>query len=172
MVTSNVVPFQTARAIAAALVKRSEGCRLKAYRDSGGIWTIGYGHTKGVTEGMTCTQAQADAWLDEDMSEAERNVAALVKVPLTTCQTAALTDFAFNTGASQLAHSTLLRVINANHLDLAPGEFERWVYDNGKKMPGLVIRREREAFLWTLREGARIPPDFGVPDKPVKSASI
>ncbi len=50
-------------------LKRHEGVRLKAYRDTVGVWTIGYGHTKGVYEGMTCTQEQAEAWLAEEMEE-------------------------------------------------------------------------------------------------------
>ena len=52
--------------LAAALIRVFEGCRLEAYEDSGGVWTIGFGHTFGVKQGMTCTPDEADAWLSED----------------------------------------------------------------------------------------------------------
>lgn len=130
------------------LVKASEGCRLEAYRDSGGVWTLGYGHTHGVKEGDTCTQEQADAWLVEDMQEAVDAVLRLVRVNITPGQFAALVDFVYNEGAGQFQHSTLLRRINERDFTLAGAEFSRWVYDDGKILPGLVTRREREKALF------------------------
>jgi GH24 family phage-related lysozyme (muramidase) len=55
-------------------MERFEGCRLAAYQDVGSVWTIGYGRTRGVHSGMTCTQAQAEAWLQQDVREAESAV--------------------------------------------------------------------------------------------------
>jgi len=81
------------------LTQSFEGCRLKAYLDSVGVPTIGYGHTHGVTMGMTCTQEQADAWLQEDTQGAVQAVNNLVTVPLTQQQFDALVDFTFNLGA-------------------------------------------------------------------------
>ncbi len=52
-------------------IKRCEACRLEAYQDEGGVWTIGWGHTQGVVQGQTCTQTQADEWLEQDFSLAE-----------------------------------------------------------------------------------------------------
>lgn len=53
------------------LIKRFEGCRLKSYQDSVGVWTIGYGHTTGVVKGQNITQAQADTYLKSDCVNAE-----------------------------------------------------------------------------------------------------
>ena len=57
-----------------ALIKKFEGCRLTAYQDSVGVWTIGYGHTSGVRKGQTIAQAQADAFLKADCTNAEKSV--------------------------------------------------------------------------------------------------
>src|ERR1700684_75545 len=65
------------------VTEQFEGLSLTAYQDSRGVWTIGYGHTAGVTEGMTCTQAQAGAWLTEDIQWAVSVVQNEVTVPLT-----------------------------------------------------------------------------------------
>jgi lysozyme len=118
----------------------SEGLRLHAYQDTGGVWTIGYGHTKDVKEGDTCTKEQALQWLSEDLQEAERIVHWLVKVPLTQGQFDALVDFVFNLGGSQFASSTLLKQLNGGLYEAAAEQFKRWVYDNGKVQPGLVKR--------------------------------
>lgn len=132
-----------------ALTKGHEGCRLKAYLDTGDVWTIGWGHTRGVKEGDTCTQEQADAWLNEDNDIAERDVNELVKVPLTQNQFDALVDFVFNIGRTQFATSTLLRKLNAGDYVGAANQFGRWIYDNGKIINGLVARRSdtRDLFM-------------------------
>ena len=56
------------------LIKKFEGCELEAYKCSAGVWTIGYGRTKNVKEGDTCTQEQADKWLDRDWETPEQIV--------------------------------------------------------------------------------------------------
>lgn len=129
-----------------ALIKEFEQCRLKAYDDGGGVWTIGWGHTKGVGEDDCCTQAQADAWLIEDVAKAEAKVNKVVTRGLTQQMFDALVSFEFNTGA--LGKSTLLRRLNAGDLAGAAREFDRWVYDNGVKMSGLVRRRAAEKALF------------------------
>lgn len=125
------------------LTERFEGCKLFAYQDSGGVWTIAYGHTRGVQAGMTCSPAQAEAWLLEDVAIAERNVNRLVRVPLTQGGYDALVDFEFNTGA--LAGSTLLRVLNAGDYTGAAAQFERWIHAGGVVVAGLLRRRKAEA---------------------------
>lgn len=128
---------------------------LKAYRDSGGVPTIGWGHTKGVVMGMTCTVAQAERWLDQDLDEAERAVSRMVKVPLNDWQFATLVSFVFNVGIAGFLGSTLLRLLNAGNYDAVPEQLMRWVYDvdpkTGKKVrvPGLVNRRAKEVERWT-----------------------
>lgn len=131
--------------------KVAEGVRLKAYQDTGGVWTIGVGHTKGVVKGMVATSAQVDAWLKEDIVEAEDCVTRKVFVPLTQGQYDALVDFVFNLGETQFARSTLLRKLNAKDYEGAANEFKRWVYDNGVVQPGLVKRAygRKQMFLGT-----------------------
>lgn len=143
------------------LVKRFESCRLKAYaatpyEQRRGIWTIAYGHTRGVKEGDTCTQEEADAWLMEDLAEFEAGVERLVTVPLTDNQASALISLAYNIGldedldtkAEGLGDSTLLRLVNAGRFTEAAAEFPKWVFQNGQKLNGLVKRRQAERELF------------------------
>lgn len=127
------------------LTEQFEGCRLAAYQDSRGIWTIGYGHTNGVHTGMTCTPAQAEAWLSRDVSWAESEVNRLVHVPLTQGEFDGLVDFTFNCGAGNFDHSTLLRLVNENDPARAAAEFEKWDRTGGVELPGLLRRRRAEA---------------------------
>ena len=126
------------------LTEESEGCRLVAYQDSVGVWTIGYGHTRGVVEGMTCTQAQAEAWLREDILSAIADVNRLVKVPLTQGEFDALVDFDFNLGGGALRGSTLLRLLNGGDHAGAAEQFERWDRAGGHVLAGLLRRRLAE----------------------------
>jgi len=131
------------------LIKQWEGCRLTAYKDVAGVWTIGYGSTGAhVRAGMTISQAEADALLVADLARFERAVEQLVKVPLSDGQFAALVSFAFNVGEGALQKSTLLKKLNAGNYDAAPGELAKWVNAGGKKVQGLVNRRAAEAGLW------------------------
>lgn len=133
-----------------AMLQASEGCRLAAYRDGGGVWTIGYGHTRGVAAGLTCLAVQAEAWLVEDLASAEAAVAQLVRPTLGQDQVDALVSFVFNVGEGAFAASTLLRKLNSGDVAGAAAEFPRWVHDaQGNVEPGLVTRRaaERQMFL-------------------------
>lgn len=136
-----------------ALIKHFEGCRLTAYADSVGVWTIGYGHTKGVTRGQTITEAEADDLLRQDVAVAESGVRRNVKVPLTQGQFDALVSFVFNLGSEQLAESTLLRKLNASRYEEASAEFSRWVHAGGVELPGLVKRRAAERALFDSNAG-------------------
>lgn len=141
------------------LIKDFEQCRLAAYQCSAGVWTIGWGHTKGVKQGDTCTQAQADAWLAEDVAEVEQGVRLLVKVPLTQGQFDALVSFAFNCGldidvdtiAEGLGDSTLLRKLNAGDYIGAALEFQKWDKSSGMTLRGLTRRRLAERALFEYR---------------------
>lgn len=128
-------------------IKRHEGVRLTAYPDpgSGGEpWTIGYGHTGGVKKGQTITQAEADAFLAEDIKRFEDAVNRLA--PKTNQgQFDALVSFAFNLGEGNLAKSTLLKKHNAGDYAGAQAEFGKWVNASGRRLPGLVKRRADEA---------------------------
>lgn len=133
-------------------LKQWEGCRLIAYRDPVGIWTIGYGHTgSDVKRGMQITQAQADKLLMDDLARFERAVDQAVKVPLTDNQFGALVSFAFNVGVAAFEKSTLLKKLNQGNYSAVPGELARWNRAGGKLLAGLVNRRAAEAGLWATR---------------------
>lgn len=131
------------------LLKGHEGLRLRAYLDTGGVPTIGYGHTKGVKMGDTCTKEQAINWLVDDAASAVADVIRLVTVPLNQNQFDALVSFVYNIGGDAFAKSTMLRHLNHGDYSIAAGQFSRWVYDNGYVINGLVLRRadERALFL-------------------------
>lgn len=133
---------------ALALIKQFEGCKLASYRDSIGVWTIGYGHTRGIREYETCTQEQADQWLIDDAQEAVDAVCRLVKVNLTPGQFAALVSFTFNLGQANLARSSLLKFLNEGLPEKAADEFPKWCFAGGKHIEGLLNRRlaEQAAF--------------------------
>ena len=134
------------------LVKHFEGCSLVAYKDEAGIWTIGYGHTGlqhndgTVYKGRTITQDEADWLLRYDMHQFETRVNAFVDVPVNDNQFSALVSFDFNTGA--LDRSTLLKLLNNDDYDGAAGQFTRWVYAGGKRLRGLLLRRQSERNLF------------------------
>lgn len=132
-----------------AIVKKFEGLELKSYQDSVGVWTIGYGHTKGVKKDQSCTESQAEAWLREDLAEAEAAVTRLVTAPLTSNQFSALVSFTFNLGAGNLTTSTLRRLLNRKDYGGAANQFLHWAHAGGKLLLGLQRRRqaERELFL-------------------------
>ncbi len=132
-----------------ALTEQFEGLRLTAYQDSVGVWTIGYGHTgSDVQPGLTITQEQASALLQQDVAGAVAAVNRLVTVTLTQNQFDALVDFTFNEGQGNLASSTLLRELNAGNTAGAAAQFLVWVYAGGVQVPGLVKRRQAEAALF------------------------
>lgn len=137
-------------ALAESLARRFEGCRLKAYKNAHDVWTTGFGHTKGVVEGMTCTMAQAVQWLLEDLADAAAVVEREVRVALSVPQKGALIDFVFNLGQTKFDGSTLLRELNLNDFADVPNQLGRWVHDAaGNVLPGLVSRRKAEADLWS-----------------------
>lgn len=131
------------------LIKRFEGCRLRAYKCPAGVLTIGYGHTNNVRPDDVITQEEAEELLKRDIKVHEDNVTRLVKVPLTQGQFDALVSFEFNVGYGALANSTLLKMLNTGNYDAAAKQFKRWVYAGDKVLEGLVKRRiaETEMFL-------------------------
>lgn len=132
------------------LIKQFEGLRLKAYQCQAGVWTIGYGHTEGVTEGQTITQEQADELLAKDVATFERGVLkALPNVKLTQGQLDALTSFSYNVGLRAFRGSTLREKVAANPQDPSIAtEFKKWVYVGKTVSKGLTRRRNKEAELY------------------------
>ena len=130
------------------LIKSFEQLRLNSYRCPAGVWTIGYGHTDGVNQGMLITEKTADAFLKQDIRNAEHCVNQM-GVDLTQGQFDALVSFVFNIGVQAFRISTLRRLIMSNPDDLEiADEFRRWVYAGNKKLPGLIKRREKEIELY------------------------
>ena len=131
-----------------SLIQQSEGLRLTSYRCPSGIWTIGYGHTSGVTEGMTITVEEANEFLRQDIVFAE-DVVNAQGLTLRQCQFDALVSLVFNIGGSAFRRSTLLKKIRVNPDDNSiMDEFLRWVYSKGKALPGLQRRRLAEMKLY------------------------
>ena len=122
-----------------------EGCKLIAYKCPAGIWTIGVGHTKGVKQGQTITEAQAMTLLKGDLLPCENYVNNL-GVCKTQAEFDAIVDFAFNLGTAALGRSTLLKYIRAKKPEqYIREEFGKWVNSKGMRLKGLVIRRQWEA---------------------------
>jgi len=130
------------------LIKAAEGLELKAYADTGGVPTIGYGHTSGVRLGQKTTQKQAEFFLKTDVESAEATVDKFVKVPIKQHEFDALVSFVFNVGIGQFMKSTLLRKLNKEDRIGAVNELDRWIYDNGRILLWQIKRRavERELF--------------------------
>jgi GH24 family phage-related lysozyme (muramidase) len=153
------MPTTSTKAI--ALIKASEGLKLRAYLCPANVPTIGYGHTKTVTKtdvarGKTITTAEADRLLKADLAVYEAGVAKLVKVPLTDDQYGALVSFAYNLGVGALAGSTLLKRINAK-ASMRDIEASWLQWDKArvrgvlKPLRGLTIRRKAEFDLFQSR---------------------
>lgn len=132
-----------------ALIKRFEGCELKAYQDSVSVWTIGVGHTGGVEPGQVITEEEADAFLREDLQDAENCVNASVLVPLSQSKFDALVSLVFNIGCGNFQKSTLLRELNAGAgMMLVADQFKRWNKAGGVVLNGLTKRRAAEAEMF------------------------
>lgn len=139
-----------------ALIKQYEGCRLAAYRCAAGVWTIGYGHTAGVHSGMTITQAQADAYLQQDIAKFEGYVNNPAYIPITEQlnqnQFDALVSFAFNLGAGNLRK--LCKGRTAAQIAQAMTQYCK---ANGKVLAGLKRRRAAEQALFNKPVSAATP---------------
>ena len=131
-----------------ALIKKCEGCELEAYQCAADVWTLGYGHTSGVSEGDTCTAEEAESMLTEDLQKFEGYVNDLVEVDLTQNQFDAMVAWTYNLGPGALKESTLLRKLNEGDYKDAPYQIKRWNRAAGKVLDGLVRRREAEALLF------------------------
>ena len=144
-----------------ALIKRFETLRLEPYHDDAGYPTIGYGHLlsrvkrAALSQWEQITMDKALALLKRDVARSERAVARLIEVPLSQGQFDALVSFTFNLGTGALRTSTLRRVLNRGEYHEVPKQLRRWVFAGGRKLRGLVRRREAEIALgqscsWTV----------------------
>lgn len=132
-----------------ALIQSFEKCRLVAYQDERGVWTIGWGHTgPEVVQGLVWTQEQADAQFELDVGDAEHEVIKTTDVPLTQNQFDALVSFTFNVGDDAEAHSTLIMLVNQSRFADAANQFPRWDHAGGHVSAGLDARRAAERTLF------------------------
>ena len=137
------------------IIKRFEGFSPTIYVCPAGWPTIGYGHVvqdherkefeHGIDEGI------GEDLLRFDVEVAERAVLRLIQVPLADGQFDALTSFTFNLGAGALQRSTLRRKVNRKEHAWVPAEFRRWVWAGGRRLEGLVRRRNTEATIYGYR---------------------
>ena len=135
-------------AIALDFIRNEEGCKLKAYLCPAGKWTIGYGHTAGVTEGMTISQANAEELLRADVIDVAQRMSSYIKAPVTKWQFIALVSLSFNVGDLRRKAPKLLHNLNSRQEDKAAHEFLDICRADGKVVPGLKRRREKEAKLF------------------------
>lgn len=132
------------------LLKESEGCKLTSYQCPAGIWTIGYGCTGAeVCKGLTWTQANADQHLLARANEALTQLldASPTLASETPGRVAALADFVYNLGIGNYNKSSLKMRVNQGNWTAAQVEIKKWNKAGGKVLPGLVIRRQKEADL-------------------------
>jgi lysozyme len=129
------------------LVRRFEGCKLMPYLCPARVWTCGWGSTgRDVIPGQPWTQAYADKRMEMDAKKFAR--AALALCPgLKGKALCAISDFAYNCGEANLRNSTLRRKLNERLIDDAKRELLKWVNGGGRRLPGLVLRRQAEAAL-------------------------
>lgn len=131
------------------LIKKFEGLKLKSYLCPAKVWTIGYGHTKGVKEGQKITEEEATKLLLEDISIFENGVNKLTQSKISENQFSALVSFTFNLGLGNLKSSTLLKKVNNDPNDpTIKDEFVKWNKAGGKVLLGLTNRRKDEANLY------------------------
>ena len=131
------------------LIKTFEGLELEAYRCAAGVWTIGYGHTKGVERGMKIDANTANEMLAEELIEYEGYINKYVTASLEQHQFDAMVSWVYNLGGGNLQASTLLKVLNAEDYDGVPAQLMRWNKAGGKVLEGLTRRRQAEADMFS-----------------------
>ena len=130
------------------LIKKFEGCETSAYQDSVGVWTIGFGHTKDVEEGQTCSIEDAESMLADEMDEYEGYINDMVRVDLQQHEFDSLVAWVYNLGPTNLGESTMLKVLNGGQFDRVPNEMNRWTRAGGEILEGLVRRRQAESLMF------------------------
>jgi lysozyme len=136
-------------------IQQFEGLKLKAYKDSVGIWTIGFGNIfnldtgNPIKEGDEITQETADRWLKIEVDQLQDKMRKVITVPLNDNQWTALTSLAYNIGFGAFKRSTLLRLLNAGATKQeVANQILRWNKAGGKEIQGLTNRRKAEYNLY------------------------
>ena len=137
-----------------ALIKRFEGCRLKAYKCPANVWTIGFGNTfyengDKVKEGDVITQQRADELAKFIIDQFAVSITPFILKPLTDNQFSACVSLAYNIGTGGFKRSSVFKKLNVNHNDATIADsFRLWNKGGGKVLKGLVTRREAEIQLY------------------------
>ena len=139
-----------------SLIKKFEGCKLESYQCAAGVWTIGYGSTHGVSQGMVITHERAESLLMEDIEVYEEEVNKAVQVDIDQCMFDSLVSWTFNLGGANLNSSTMLKVLNSKDFDNVPEQIKRWNKAGGKVNEGLIRRREAEALLFQGQDWSHV----------------
>jgi len=148
-------------------IAKHEGCRLKAYHDIVGVWTCGWGETRGVTPSTVWTQQEADERFCESLTEFSDGVRKLCTNPPSDNELGAMVSLAYNIGLSGFARSTVLKKHNAGDYQSAARAFALWNKAGGQVVRGLTLRRAKESALYlTPDEG-----EFGVMPQRVDAES-
>ena len=136
--------------VAMDFIEAWEGCKLTAYKCPAGVWTIGSGHTKDVTEHDEITYEQSRELLRQDIEEVKHSLARFVNIAVTEGQFVALVSLAFNVGVSYVVNKCpkLMRALNAGDVEACAHEFLDITKAGVKELPGLVRRRQSEARLF------------------------
>jgi lysozyme len=129
------------------LIRDSEGLRLSAY-SGGKQWLIGYGHSDGVTQGMTITKDQADTFLKQDVRGCEHTVRKSVNVDVSENEFGAMVSLCFSIGDGNFSKSAVVTKLNAGDRSGAADGFLAWVHAGGKVLPRLTDRRKAERALF------------------------
>ena len=168
--------------LASAMIARWEGFRAQAYRCPAGVLTIGYGRTRGVTEGQTTTEAAERKWLREELEKMRTVIRRAAKVTLAPEHEAALLSWAYNVGLDAALNSTLMRKLSRGQYGAVPEELMRWNKARDPKtgklrqLSGLARRRADEAALWASAGGTDPTPGIAAeaprPKPPVASPSL
>lgn len=121
-----------------------EGYVPHAYQDAVGVWTIGFGETKGVKPGQKTDPVRSMVRLLDSANEHAKGMSACIHVPLYQHEFDAYLSFTYNVGVGAFCRSTLAKKLNEGKYEEACAELKKWVYAGGKPLPGLVKRRDQE----------------------------
>lgn len=145
--------YYTLNEASISLIKSFEGWRANAYRDSVGVWTIGYGHTSmagppKVTSNLKITKAEGEDMLQHDLQKYAKAVDDAITVSLTPNQFGALVSFCYNVGPGNFRKSSVLRYTNAGNFKGVPARLLLWNKAGGRVLNGLTRRRKAEGKLF------------------------
>ena len=156
-----------------ALLKEFEGCRLVAYQCSAGVWTIGWGCTKGVEKGDALTQTQADERLLHEIGDYEAGVMSACQVTPNQNQFSALVVFSWNVGIGGMKGSSVIKAYNRGDVQAAARAFGLWNKAGGKPVAGLTRRRAAESVLFLEPvDGAQDMPQIVEPESKLTASPI